>query len=284
MVVPVRGQRRWSVGGIGNHYLCTGRGSEVIHATAIVSDKARIAADVSIGAYSVIGDDVEIDSGTTIDSHVVINGPTTIGKDNHIYQFASIGDDPQDKKYADEPTRLEIGDRNSIREFCTISRGTIQDAGVTVLGNDNWIMAYVHIAHDCQIGSNTIMANNATLAGHVQVGDWVIFGGFAGVHQFCKIGAHSFLGMYAGINRDVPAYTMASGQPAVPRGINAEGLKRRDFTDRQIRNIKNAYRIVYRQGKKLSEAINEIDALSKEQPELQLLLDSLRSSDRGLIR
>jgi len=256
----------------------------MIHSTAIVSNKANLADDVAVGPYAVIGDDVEIASGTQIDSHVVINGPTRIGTDNHIYQFASIGDDPQDKKYANEPTRLVIGDRNTIREFCTISRGTTQDRGETVLGDDNWIMAYVHIAHDCVVGNKTIMANNTTLAGHVHVGDWVICGGFSGVHQFCKVGAHAFLGMYAGINRDVPAYTMVSGQPATPRGINSEGLKRRDFSAEQIRNIKNAYRVTFRKGKKLTEAIEEITGLCEEQPELNLFLESLRSSDRGLVR
>ena len=256
----------------------------MIHASAIVSDNTVIADDVEIGPYTIIGDGVEIGSGTRIDSHVVINGPTFIGKDNHIYQFASIGDDPQDKKYAAEPTTLTIGDRNTIREFCTISRGTIQDRGETVIGDDNWIMAYVHIAHDCVIGNKTIMANNATLAGHVHVGDWVIFGGFSGVHQFCRIGAHAFLGMYAGVNRDVPAYTMVSGSPAVPRGINGEGLKRRDFSAEQIRNIKDAYRVVYRQGLKLAQAIEEVAERAKSQPELELFLESLRSSERGLVR
>lgn len=256
----------------------------MIHPTAIVSDTAKIADDVAIGAYAVIGDDVEIGSGSRIDSHVVVSGPTIIGKDNHIYQFASIGDDPQDKKYADEPTRLIMGDRNTVREFCTISRGTIQDAGDTIIANDNWIMAYVHIAHDCVIGSNTIMANNATLAGHVHVGDWVIFAGFSGAHQFCHIGAHAFLGMYCGANRDVPAYTTVAGIPAAPRGINSEGLKRRGFSTEQIRNIKNAYRIVYRRGLKLSEAIEQIEELSTEQPELVLLLDSLHTTERGLVR
>jgi len=256
----------------------------MIHPTAIISDTAVVADDVEIGPYAVVGDKVEIGARTRIDSHVVINGPTTIGKDNHIYQFASIGDDPQDKKYAGEPTSLTIGDRNSIREFCTISRGTIQDRGDTVIGDDNWIMAYVHIAHDCVVGNKTIMANNATLAGHVHVGDWAIMGGFSGVHQFCRIGAHAFLGMYAGINRDVPAYTMVSGQPAIPRGINSEGLKRREFTAEQIRNIKNAYRLTFRQGKKLNEAIDEIAALVEAQPELIPFLDSLRSSERGLVR
>ena len=256
----------------------------MIHSTAIVSDKAVIADDVEIGPYSVIGDAVEIGSGTRIDSHVVINGPTKIGNDNHIYQFASIGDDPQDKKYAGEPTRLIIGDRNTIREFCTFSRGTAQDIGDTIIGDDNWVMAYVHIAHDCVIGNNTIMANNTTLAGHVNIGDWVICAGFSGVHQFCKVGAHAFLGMYAGVNRDVPAYTMVAGLPAAARGINSEGLKRRDFSSEQIRNIKQAYRITFRSGKKKAEAIEEIAELAKTQPELDIFLESLRSSERGLAR
>lgn len=256
----------------------------MIHSTAIISSTAKIAEDVQVGPYSIIGDDVEIGNGTRIESHVVINGPTVIGKDNHFYQFASIGDDPQDKKYAGEPTRLIMGDRNTIREYCTISRGTTQDKGETVLGDDNWIMAYVHIAHDCIIGNKTIMANNATLAGHVHVGDWAIFGGFSGVHQFCHVGAHAFVGMYAGVNRDVPAYTTASGSPAVPRGINSEGLKRRGFDTDQIRNIKEAYRLVYRKGLKLAQAIEEIAERSKTQTELELFLDSLRSSERGPIR
>jgi UDP-N-acetylglucosamine acyltransferase len=256
----------------------------MIHSTAIVSDKAVIADDVEIGAYTIIGDDVEIDSGTRIDSHVVVNGPTKIGKDNHFYQFTSIGDDPQDKKYADEPTRLTIGDRNTIREFCTVSRGTTQGTGDTIIGDDNWIMAYVHIAHDCVLGNQTILANNATLAGHVHVGDWVIFAGFSGAHQFCRIGAHAFLGMYAGVSKDVPAYTLVSGQPAVARGINSEGLKRRGFSTEQLRNIKNAYRITFRSGKKKAEAIEEIAELVKTQPELDLFLDSLRSSERGILR
>jgi UDP-N-acetylglucosamine acyltransferase len=255
-----------------------------VHPTAIVSATARIGAGVSIGPYSVIGDGVEIGDNTRVAAHVVINGPTTIGRDNRFYQFASIGDDPQDKKYAGEATRLVIGDRNTIREYCTISRGTVQDAGETRIGDDNWIMAYVHIAHDCLVGSNCILANNATLAGHVHLGDWVILGGFSGIHQFCRIGAHAFLGMYAIVNRDVPAYTMMAGQPTEPRGINSEGLKRRGFTAEQIRNIKNGYRIVFRQGNKLGEAIDEIAGLAASQPELVLLLDSLRSSERGLAR
>ena len=250
----------------------------MIHSSAIIADSASIADDVDVGAYTVIGDGVVIGSGTRVDSHVVINGPTTIGKDNHIYQFASIGDDPQDKKYRDEPTKLTIG------EFCTVSRGTVQDAGETVIGDDNWIMAYVHIAHDCHVGSNTIMANNTTLAGHVHIGDWVIMGGFSGAHQFCRVGAHAFLGMYTGVNRDVPAYTMVSGNPGVPRGINSEGLKRRGFDAVQIRNIKDAYRLIYRKGMKLADAVDEIAARAAEQSELDLLLESLRSSERGLVR
>jgi UDP-N-acetylglucosamine acyltransferase len=255
-----------------------------IHSTALVSESASIADDVSIGAYSIIGDDVVVGAGTRIDSHVVVNGPTVIGRDNHIYQFTSVGDDPQDKKYADEPTTLTIGDRNTIREFCTISRGTVQGDGETTMGDDNWIMAYVHIAHDCHIGSNTIFANNATLAGHVHIGDWVILAGFSGAHQFCRVGAHAFLGMYSGVSRDVLPYTMVFGTPGVPRGINSEGLKRRDFSTEQIRNIKEAYRIVYRRGLKLDEAIVQLEQRSADQPELAILLESLRSTERGIIR
>ena len=255
-----------------------------IHATAIVSKSASIADDVSVGAYTIIGDDVVVGAGTRIDSHVVVNGPTVIGRDNHIYQFTSVGDDPQDKKYAAEPTTLTIGDRNTIREFCTISRGTVQGDGETTMGDDNWIMAYVHIAHDCHIGSNTIFANNATLAGHVYIGDWVILAGFSGAHQFCRIGAHAFLGMYSGISRDVLPYTMVFGTPGSPRCINSEGLKRRDFSTEQIRNIKEAYRIVYRRGLKLDDAIVQLEQRSADQPELAIFLESLRSTERGIIR
>ncbi len=256
----------------------------MIHPTAIVAESAVVADDVEIGPYALIGDEVEIGPGCRIGGHVVINGPTRLGAGNRIYQFASIGDDPQDKKYAGERTRLEIGDRNTIREFCTISRGTVQDAGVTRLGDDNWIMAYVHIAHDCQVGSHTILANNATLAGHVHLGDWAIMGGFSGAHQFCRIGTHAFVAMYSGTGQDVPAYTMVAGQPAVPRGINAEGLKRRGFTAEQLRNIKDGYRTLYRRGLKLEEAIGRLEKQAAKQPELVPMLDSVRQSERGIVR
>ena len=257
----------------------------MIHKTAIISKKSVIGSNVSIGAYSIIGDNVEIGDGTIIANHVLIDGPTKIGRDNKIFSFNAIGGDPQDKKYNNELTSLEIGDKNTIREYCTINRGTSQDKNKTSIGNNNWIMAYVHIAHDCVIGDNAIFANNATLAGHVEVGDWAIFGGFTGAHQFTKIGAHSFIGMNTLTTKDIPAYIMAEGQPIRPRGVNIEGLKRRDFTSGQIKNIKNAYRILYRKDLKLSSSINEIEVLSKGQPELKILLDSLQlSSERGIIR
>ncbi|MEJ2601759.1 MAG: acyl-ACP--UDP-N-acetylglucosamine O-acyltransferase [Gammaproteobacteria bacterium] len=255
-----------------------------IHETAIVDKDARIHDDVEIGPYSIIGPGVEIGAGTRVGAHVVIRGPTRLGRDNRIFSFASIGEDPQDKKYAGEETRLEIGDRNTIRECCTINRGTAQDVGVTRLGDDNWLMAYVHVAHDCQVGSNVIMANGATLAGHVHVGDWVIFAGFSGAHQFCRIGPHCFLGMYAGVAKDVPAYVMVTGQPPEPRGINAEGLKRRGFTPEQIRNVREAYRILYRSGEKLADALDTLTELSKTQPELVPMVESIRSSERSIIR
>ena len=256
----------------------------MIHKSVIISETAKISDNVEIGPFSIIGDHVEIGKGTRIDSHVVINGPTIIGSENHIYQFASIGDDPQDKKYRGEPTRLKIGNRNTIREYCTISRGTAQDKSLTTIGDDNWIMAYVHIAHDCQVGNNIIFANSATLAGHVHVGDWAIFAGFTGAHQFCHIGAHSFIGMNSLTNKDIPAYTMASGQPVTPRGVNTEGLKRRNFSSEEINNIKNAYRILYRSELPLAEAISELEKLVENQPELLIFLESLKQSDRGIIR
>jgi UDP-N-acetylglucosamine acyltransferase len=256
----------------------------LIDPRAIVSPKAELHADVHVGPYALVADGVEIGRGTRIESHAVVKGPAAIGEDNRIFQFASIGDDPQDKKYRGEPTRLVIGDRNTIREYVTINRGTAQDLGETRIGDDNWIMAYVHIAHDCVVGNETIFANAATLAGHVHVADYAFLGGFTGVHQFCRVGAHSFLSMYSHTGKDIPAYVMASGQPAEPRGINVEGLRRRGFTAEQIRNLREAYKIVYRQGLKLEEAVAALTERAAEQPELQLLVDSLRDSVRGVVR
>ncbi|MGI9309522.1 MAG: acyl-ACP--UDP-N-acetylglucosamine O-acyltransferase [Gammaproteobacteria bacterium] len=256
----------------------------LIHPTALISPDASLASDVKIGPYSVIGAGVSIGAGTEIHSHVVVEGPTTIGEANRIFQFSSIGAEPQDKKYAAEPTRLEIGDGNTIREFCTLNRGTAQDDGVTRIGNHNWLMAYVHVAHDCVIGDETIFANNASLAGHVHVGDYVIFGGFSGAHQFCRIGAHSFIGNNAAITRDVPPYLLVSGQPAEPRGINSEGLKRRSFDADQIRNIKDAYRVLYRSDLRLEEAREKIQEMVVGAPELELFASFLAESDRGFVR
>ncbi len=256
----------------------------MIHETAIVSGEAEIDPSVTIGPYSIVDGPVRIGRGTTIGPHVVLRGPTSIGEDCRIFQFASIGEQPQDKKYAGEPTRLEIGDRNVIREFATFNRGTAQDDGITRIGDDNWIMAYVHVAHDCRVGNHTVLANNVTLAGHVDIGNYAILGGFSGLHQFCKVGDHAFLGMYAALGQDVPAYCMIGGTPAQPKGINSEGLKRRGFTPEQITHIRRAYRIIYRSGLKLAEAIEQLEALSETQPELLPMLESLKSSERGIIR
>jgi UDP-N-acetylglucosamine acyltransferase len=256
----------------------------VIDSRAVVASSARLHESVQVGAFAIIGDDVEIGRGSRVEPHVVIKGPTVIGADNHIFQFASIGDDPQDKKYKAQRTRLVVGDRNTIRESCTINRGTVEDRGETTIGNDNWIMAYVHIAHDCLIGNNTTFANSVQLAGHVHVGDFAVLGGFTGVHQFCHIGAHAMLGIASVVTKDVPAYVTAQGQPAEPRGINAEGLKRRGFTPEQIRNIREAYRTVFRQALKLDEAVAIIEDLVLDQPELKLFLDSLKQGTRGLAR
>ena len=255
-----------------------------IHETAIVSADATLHETVTVGPYSIIEANVEIGAGTEIGPHCVIKGPTVIGERNRIFQFASIGEEPQDKKYAGEDTRLVIGDGNTIREYCTLNRGTADDGGETRVGDNNWLMAYVHIAHDCVVGDETIFANNVTLAGHVTVGDYVIFGGFAGAHQFSRIGAHAFIANNAAINRDVPPYLMAHGQPAVPRGINSEGLKRRGYDADQVRNIKEAYRIMYRSGLRVEEAREKIEALVAEQPELEIFATFIASSGRGFIR
>lgn len=256
----------------------------LVHPTAIIDAGARLASGVRVGAYSVVGAGVEIGAGTEIGSHVTIDGPTVIGRENRIFQFSSIGAAPQDKKYAGEPTRLVIGDRNTIREFCTFNRGTAQDRGETTVGDDNWVMAYVHVAHDCVVGNGVILANGTTLAGHVHVGDFAILGGFTKVHQFCRIGAHAFSGMDSGLNQDLPPYVTCSGMPARPVGINSEGLKRRKFTPDQVRNIKRAYRILYRSGMRLEEACAQLEALAGDNAEVRPFVDFVTASERGIIR
>lgn len=255
-----------------------------IHPTAIIDPGARLGEGVSVGPYSVIGPDVEVGDNTWIGPHVVVNGPTRIGRDNRIYQFASLGESPQDKKYAGEPTRLEIGDRNVIRESVTINRGTVGGGGVTRIGDDNWLMAYIHIAHDCHVGNKTIFSNNASLAGHVTIGDWVILSGFTLVHQFCSIGDHAFTGMGSAIAKDVPPYLMVSGNPGEPHGINSEGLKRRGFSPESIRNLRNAYKVLYRSGLSLEEAKAELKRLAEQQEELRIFTAFLDSSRRSIIR
>lgn len=256
----------------------------MIHSTAIIDPKAELAGDVEVGAYSIIGPKVRIASGTVIGPHVVIQGPTLIGRNNRIYQFCSLGEAPQDKKYAGEDTRLEIGDNNTIREFCTFNRGTAQDVGVTRIGNDNWVMAYVHIAHDCQIGDHTIFANNSSLAGHVLVQDHAILGGFTLVHQFCKIGAHVITAVGTVVFKDIPPYVTAAGYDAKPHGINAEGLKRRGFTTDAVTRIKRAYKTLYKSGLMLEEAKQSIALQHQECAELGILLEFLDASTRGIVR
>jgi UDP-N-acetylglucosamine acyltransferase len=256
----------------------------VIDPRAVVSPQAELAPDVTVGPFSVIGPQVKIGPRTRIASHAVVNGPTTIGADNVIFQFASIGDAPQDKKYQGEPTRLEIGDRNVFRECTTINRGTPGDVGVTRIGNDNLFLACSHVAHDCQVGNNVVMTNYTALAGHVTLGDWVIISGYAGVHQFCKIGAHAFIANNAAVTRDVPPYVIAVGQPATPHSVNSEGLKRRDFNADQIRNIRSAFRTLYRRDLPLEEAIKELGAVAEAQPEIRPFLDFISASTRSLIR
>lgn len=255
-----------------------------IHPSAVVDSHASIADDVEIGAFSVIGPHVTLGPGSWIGPHVVINGHTTIGAENRIFQFASVGEVPQDKKYKGEPTQLVIGDRNTIREGCTLNLGTVQDGGITRIGSDNWIMAYVHIAHDCLIGNNCILANNATLAGHVHLDDWVFLGGFTTVHQFCHIGAHAMTAFTAAVAQDVPPYVTAAGNRAVPAGINSEGLKRRGFSSEGIMAIKRAYKTVYRQGLSLDEARAQLAAQAAENPDIQLFVDFIAASTRGIIR
>lgn len=260
----------------------------LIHPTALVDSKAELDSTVEVGAYSIIGPHVRIAANTKVGPHVIIDGHTSIGEGNTFFQFSSIGAAPQDKKYRNEPTRLEIGDRNVIREFCTFNLGTVQDVGVTRLGNDNWIMAYVHLAHDCQVGNHTIFANNAQLAGHVEIGDWVLLGGFSHIHQFCKIGAHAMTGMGTCLTQDVPPFVTLSGNPAAAHGINSEGLKRRGFTPEQIRAIRNAYKLLYKSGLSLADAKLALVKHTQDNPHcsehLQMFTAFLDNASRGIVR
>lgn len=264
--------------------MCRCRTGRLIHPTAIIESGAKLAKDVSVGAYSIIGKNVKIDSGTWIGPHVVIQGHTRIGKNNKIYQFSSIGEIPQDKKYNGEDTQLIIGDRNIIRECCTFNTGTTQDLGKTILGNDNWIMAYVHLAHDCVIGNDTIFANNATLAGHVTIEDHVILGGFTLVHQFCQIGAYAFTGMGTAITKDLPPYMIAAGMPTKQHGINKEGLRRKGFDEKTRARINNAHRILYRQDLTIDKAITRINEQYSEDSDIMRMTHFCAKSKRGILR
>lgn len=254
----------------------------MIHSTAIIDSTAKIANNVHIGPYSVIGPDVEIGEGTWIGPHVVIQGPTKIGRDNKIFQFSSIGEVPQDLKYNGEKTLLEIGDRNVIREFCTLNRGTVQDKSLTKIGNDNLLMAYVHIAHDCIVGNHTVFANNASLAGHVVVDDYVTMGGFAGVFQFCHIGSHSFISTNSVVIKDVPPYLKVAGYYAKPYGLNTVGLQRRGFADTVLTELRRAYKVVYRQGLTVAQAVEELQKVAV--PEVRQLMEFIQTSQAGIVR
>jgi len=251
---------------------------------AVVDPSAEIASNVRIGPFSVIGPNVEIAEGTEIGPHVVINGPTRIGRDNRIFQFASIGEIPQDKKFHGEDSRLEIGDRNTIREFVSINRGTDDGGGVTRIGNDNWLMAYIHVAHDCVIGDHTIFANGASVAGHVTIGNHAILGGFTLVHQFCSVGEYAFCGMGSAISKDVPPYIIVNGNPAHPHGLNTEGLKRHGFTSEALKNLRDAYKMIYRSGMTVEEALVKLELMSVSQPEVKPLAEFIRQSQRGILR
>jgi UDP-N-acetylglucosamine acyltransferase len=259
-----------------------------IHPTAVVDKAAELDESVTVGEFSVVRGQVRVGAGTSIGPHCVIEGRTTIGRDNRIFQFCSIGAVPQDKKYAGEPTELHIGDRNLIREFCTFNLGTAQDSGVTRLGSDNWVMAYVHLAHDVQIGNNTTLANNATFAGHVHVGDWVTVGGLTGIHQFVKIGAYAFVGFSSAVTQDVPPYMMADGNPLAVRGFNIEGLRRRGFGAERLAAVKQMHRLLYRNGLTFANAREEIAALSEQTPEaagdVAMMTDFLANATRGIAR
>ena len=256
----------------------------MIDSRAVVSPQAEVAASAEIGPFSIIGPDVSIGAGTWVGPHVVINGPARIGEQNKIYQFASIGDAPQDKKYQGEPTRLEIGDRNVIREFVTVNRGTVQGEGVTRIGDDNLLMAYSHVAHDCRVGNQIVLSNVATLGGHVEIGDYAILGGLSAVHQFTRVGAYCFIANNAAVTRDVPPYVLAVGQPAEPHSVNAVGLKRRGFTDEQIRNVRRAYRVLYRSGLKLQAALDMLDKAAETQAEIRPFVEFIRRSSRSIVR
>lgn len=256
----------------------------MIHPTAIIDPKARLGENVTVGPYTIIGSDVEIDEGTWIGPHVVINGPTSIGKDNRIFQFASLGEVPQDKKYKDEPTTLVIGDRNTIREFVTFNRGTVQDLGSTRVGDDNWIMAYVHLAHDCIVGNHTIFANNASLAGHVIVEDYAILGGFTLVLQFCRVGQHAFTSFASMVQKDIPPFVTVSGHWAKPYGLNTEGMKRRGVSKDVSEALRKAYKTIYRSQLRLEEAVEELGPLADQFEEVRTLRDFVRDSKRGIVR
>jgi len=256
----------------------------LIHATAIIDPSAVISADVEIGPYSIVGADVELGPGSKLESHVVVKGPTRIGRNNHIFQFSSVGEACQDMKYNGEPTRLEMGDNNVIREGCTLHRGTIQDAGVTKIGSHNLLMANVHVAHDCVLGDHIIVANNAALAGHVSVGDYAILGGFTAVHQFCHIGPHCMTGAGSVVLKDIPAFVMANGNSVSPHGMNTEGLKRRGFSEETIKVLRQAYKIIFRQGLTLDAAIARLHEMSVGDDELSVLIGSLKKTSRGIIR
>ena len=260
----------------------------LIHPTAIVAPEAQIAPDVAIGPYSVIGPNVSIGAGTVVGPHCVVDGFTTIGQNNNLYRFCSVGGMPQDKKYAGEPTRLEIGHGNTIREYVTINTGTAQDVGVTRLGDDNWIMAYVHIAHDCQIGSHVIIANSVQLAGHIHIDDWAIIGGLSAAHQFVRIGAHTMIGGTSSLRQDIPPYVIGAGDPFRPVGVNTEGLSRRGYSSETIAALKESYKLLYRRNLKVEDAVEQIVALQQDKPEayeaLQVLVDFLNASTRGIAR
>jgi UDP-N-acetylglucosamine acyltransferase len=255
-----------------------------IHETALVDPAARIADDVEIGAFSLVGPKVTIGPGSRIGPHVVITGRTTIGENTRVFQFASMGEEPQDKKYAGEDTELIIGNNNTIRELCTFSRGTVQGGGKTIIGNDNWIMACVHIAHDCVLGDNIIMANNASLAGHVTVGNWAILSGYSLIHQFCSVGEHSFTSFASHVNQSIPPYVTVSGEKAKARGVNTEGLKRRGYTAEQIQQVRRAYKVLYRSGLPLEEARAELEEMARDHGEVRPLVEFLDTTEKSFIR